>query len=300
MKYTITGLVFSVVILINCFSFKQTYNNQMNKNTATKLIQVKDSLYYIKGHGGNIGVLIGGDGVLLVDDQFAYSHSDIKANLSTISNLDVKYVINTHWHVDHTNGNEKFGASGSMLIAQKNSQERMSSNQYIQVFNHHQKAYSKKGIPQLSFTNSMEMNCNQQSIQLISMNHAHTDGDLIVVFKEANVIHTGDIFVTYGYPFIDEPNGGTIQGVIKAIDQIILLADEETKIIPGHGEISTKQDLISYNKMLKIILQKISYQVRSGKSYQEILASHPTEGYSSEKINEAIFTQIVFNNLKTL
>ncbi|MGY6647594.1 MBL fold metallo-hydrolase [Wenyingzhuangia sp. IMCC45574] len=264
----------------------------------TKLIQVTDSIYCIEGQGGNIGALIGYEGILLIDDQFAHLHDDIITSLSNISSKTVKYVINTHWHVDHTNGNELFGAEGSIIIAQKNSALRMQSPQRIEVFQHTQLPYSPEGLPKIKFQKQYKLEFNNEEIDLIAIEHAHTDGDLIVHFKKSNVIHAGDIFVTYGYPFIDTPNGGTIQGVIKGIDRIISLSNEHTKIIPGHGYVSTKQDLINYKIMLETILNRIKLELSKGKTRDEILATKPTRGFDSEKINETIFTDIILESLE--
>lgn len=274
-----------------------THNDQRKKSNMSKLTLVRDGIYLLEGNGGNIGVLSGEEGVLLIDDQFSHSYSSILESLKSINSKPVSYVINTHWHVDHTNGNENFGNAGSTIIAQENSRQRMTKPQFIKVFNHHQKAYSEKGLPKISFSDKMNLTFNQQQIELIHVENAHTDGDLLVHIKEANVIHTGDVFVTYGYPFIDEPNGGSIQGVIKAIDYILSISDENTLFIPGHGSISKKSDLVNYQKMLKDIFSKVEKEVKSGKTIHEIIATHPTKGYSSEKINEAIFVEIIVNNL---
>lgn len=291
-----------IVIILLFFTSKLFIHaqkvNHHHHQKMTKLIHVVGPVYCIEGQGGNIGILIGEDGVLLIDDQFAHLHEAILENISEISKEDVKYIINTHWHVDHTNGNEKFGEEGSIIIAQENSAIRMRSPQTIAVFNHYQKPYSEIGIPKIKFSKDYKLLFNKQNIHLIAVKNAHTDGDLIVHFKEANVIHTGDVFVTYGYPFIDAPNGGSIQGVLLAIDKILSLCDEETKIIPGHGSISTKTDVIIYKCMLETLLNRIKIEDNKGKSRNEIIATNPTRGFYSEKINETIFVDIVLATLQ--
>ncbi len=290
-------LISSVSIL---FSFSKLTNQKtvIKTKKAMRLIHVKDAIYMLEGIGGNIGVMVGKEGILLVDDQFSHMHDAIKLQLAKISTQEVKYVINTHWHVDHSNGNENFGKLGSTIIAQKNSRQRMLTNQYIKVFNHHQEAYNANGIPEIAFDNAMELYFNEQTVLLFSAKNAHTDGDLFVHFPESNVIHAGDIFVTYGYPFIDQPNGGSIQGVISAVDKMIAMSNHQTQIIPGHGTVSSKNDLISYKQMLITILSRIETEFKKGKSLDEIIKTHPTRGFSSQKINEAIFVEIVVNNLK--
>ncbi len=279
------------------FIYAQTAND-LNSKKMIKLIHVNGPVYSIEGQGGNIGILIGKDGILLIDDQFAHLHDAIVESISKISKEEVTYVINTHWHVDHTNGNEKFGAKGSTIIAQRNSALRMQSSQTIAVFNHQQKPYAEIGLPKIKFDEHYELQFNEQHIDLIAVNHAHTDGDLIVHFNEANVIHTGDVFVTYGYPFIDTPNGGSIQGVIQALDKILSLCDANTKIIPGHGYIASKKDLVLYKEMLEVILERVKIEKSKGRTVNEILLTNPTRGFKSEKINEAIFVNIILSTLK--
>lgn len=174
----------------------------------------------------------------------------------------------------------------------------MSFDQDIKVFNHKQPAYSKDGIPSRSFEHEMIIPFNKDSIHLIHLRNAHTDGDLIVHFSKSNVIHTGDVFVTYGYPFIDEPNGGSIQGVIKAIDTLLSISNTQTLFIPGHGELSTRSDLIAYKDMLSTIYRRVKKAYLEGQTKIQILNSNPTKGYSSEKINESILVDIVLANLK--
>ena len=300
MKYTISSLIIGIALICywQCSLAHSSHTSKHSK--MTKLIQVRDSIYYIEGHGGNIGVLKGDEGIVLIDDQFEHQYEAIISALTTISKAPVKYVINTHWRVDHTNGNEKFGALGSDIIAHSNSHKRMTTDQFINVFNHHQKPYSEKGLPKMSFNQDMELRINQETIHLFHVKNAHTDGDIIVHFKKHNVIHTGDVFVTYGYPFIDEPNGGTIHGVIAAIEKLLLVSDSNTLIIPGHGHLSKKEDLEEYLLMLKTILTRIEKQMALKKNLAEIIATNPTSGYSSQKINKAIFVEIIVNNLTKL
>lgn len=290
-------LSITICFMLQGYAYAQNHT-QLKPKKMTNLIHVKDSVYCIKGQGGNIGVLVGKDGVLLVDDQFAHLHDAILECISQISNKEVKYVINTHWHVDHTNGNEKFGAKGSTIIAQKNSAIRMQSPQRIAVFNHVQQPYAENGLPKVMVEEYFRLQFNGQAIDLLAVKNAHSDGDLIVHFKDANVIHTGDVFVTYGYPFIDTPNGGTLKGVLAAVDEILKLCDDQTKIIPGHGRIATKKDVIKYKEMLETILLRIKTEKQKGKTFEEILETEPTKGFTSEKINEAIFVEIVLSSIE--
>lgn len=291
MKTVLTALLLAMLhFIINA------HHNRME--SIIKVHPISEKVCFLEGQGGNIGVFNSSEGFVLVDDQFAHLHNDIMLSLKSISPKSVKYVINTHWHVDHTNGNEKFGTDGAVIIAQKNSDLRMRSPQVIQVFNHHQKPYAKEGLPKISFEEQYTLSLSDEEIDLIAVPHAHTDGDLIVHFKTENVIHTGDVFVTYGYPFIDTPNGGSLLGVLKALELILSLSDEETKIIPGHGYISTRKDVLAYRDMLLEIWNRVEPALQKGKTKKEIMALQPTKGYSSAKINESIFVDILMDSYK--
>lgn len=294
----IKGVLASLPLLVTLLLFLYPFVQSRGHNsTMTKITHINKSVYFIEGHGGNIGVLANDSGLLLIDDQFAYLHDEIKAQLNTISEENVKYVINTHWHVDHTNGNERFGQEGSIIIAHEHSAERMQSVQTIEVFNHKQMPYNEFGQAKQTFSDTLDMSFGDESIQLVHMPDAHTSGDLVVLFQQANVIHTGDIFVTYGYPFIDQPNGGTIQGVIAAVKWLLKHSNHETKFIPGHGHIASRDELASYLTMLETILDRVQINFELGASFNEILSTHPARGYSSTKINETILVDIIYNNL---
>lgn len=302
-KIIYTSLTSFIVLLLfvqNSFISKVKQPKTPNTKNMINLIQVRDSLFMLEGQGGNTGVLIGTEGILLVDDKFHHVHKAITNELSKISAKKVKYIINTHWHFDHSQGNENFAKMGSIILSQENSRKRMSEDQHIHAFNYHQKHHSLIALPKITFKNNMDLYFNNELVHLESVKNAHTDGDLFVHFKTANVIHAGDVFVTYGYPFIDQPNGGSIYGVISAVNKILSICNDKTLIIPGHGTISNKKDLLNYKQMLLTILDRIELEFKKGKSINEIIETHPTRGYFSHKINEKMFVEIVVNNLKSL
>jgi glyoxylase-like metal-dependent hydrolase (beta-lactamase superfamily II) len=208
-----------------------------------RTVQVSDSIYMLVGEGGNIGVSVGEDGVFIIDDQFAPLTDKIKSAIAQIAGQPVQFVINTHYHYDHTDGNENFGGEGAIIVAHENSRARMATDQVLEAFEYLQKAYSAEGLPKITFTESMRFHYNGQTIDVFHTPGAHTDGDAIIWFLEANVVHTGHVFVRYFPPFIDQPSGGSISGIIAAVERIAEMADEKTKFIPGHGEVSSKQDL---------------------------------------------------------
>ena len=296
-KLEITVLGVLAMILAGAISLAFTTKRQHDMNTI-KIKPVRPSVYFLEGHGGNIGVLTNEEGILIIDDQFAYLHNEISANLKSLSDKEVKYVINTHWHVDHTNGNEKFGEKGCTIIAHSHSAERMKGPQTIQAFNHKQAPYNKQGQAKVTFDDTLVIPFGPEKLVLKYAPHAHTNGDILVYFDKANVVHTGDIFVTYGYPFIDEPNGGSIQGVIKSIRELLSLTDENTLFIPGHGHLSTREDVQQYLNMLETIFGRVQALYNQGASVAQILDSHPCRGYFSEKINEAVFVDIIYKNLQ--
>lgn len=298
-KGAMAFLPLALAILSFLLATYKSFSHQ-NHTAMTTIHQIQDSVYFIEGQGGNIGVLSTNEGVLIVDDQFAHAHDQIIKTISSINPLQVKYVVNTHWHVDHTNGNEKFGEEGSVIVAQKGSAERMKTEQTIEVFNHRQMPYNQYGQASKTFVDSLTLHLGGNKVYLEHISHAHTDGDLFVYFQDQNVIHTGDIFVTYGYPFIDEPNGGTIQGVIKGVKRMLEISDKNTKFLPGHGHVSTRSDMLAYLKMLEIIFDRIQSLHIQGYSSRQILETHPARGYSSEKINEHILVDIVIKNLQNV
>lgn len=178
---------------------------------------VADSIYMLEGSGGNIAVFTGEDGVLMVDNQFAGLSEKIKTTISDLSNHPVKYVLNTHWHGDHTGGNENFGNDGAIIVAQENVRARMSTDQFNKAFNRTIEASPKIAWPQITYSEDMQIHFNGESIMLIHVHDAHTDGDAFVYFPERNVLHMGDCFFNGRFPYIDLGSGGTVDGAIKAV-----------------------------------------------------------------------------------
>lgn len=259
--------------------------------------RVTDSIYMIATQGaGNIAVFHASDGFILVDDQFANTTEKIQAQLKNIADKPVRFVINTHWHFDHSDGNENFGGSGSIIVAQENSRKRMTQEQLIELFNYRQRAYQKDGLPEITFTESIRFHIDNEEIDVVHFKNAHTDGDAVIFFKTSNVAHTGDIFITYGLPFIDVPNGGTIDGVIEAIERIVAMVNENTRIIPGHGGISSRADLIKYNDMLKTVRNRMAEQIQKGVKLEDLDEAAILGDFTSPFGNKA-FLRIVYRSL---
>jgi glyoxylase-like metal-dependent hydrolase (beta-lactamase superfamily II) len=288
----------TLLILIGFFSFGFAMEDFDADAVEIKTTKLSDSIYMLEGDGGNIGLCVGNDGAFIIDDQFAPLTKKITESISKITSKPVQFVVNTHWHFDHTDGNENFGKAGAIIVSHENSRKRLESEQFIELVGRRTEAYPKDGLPKITFKNSMSFHYNEEIINIFHVDRAHTDGDAIIHFSKSNVLHMGDVFVRYVFPFIDEPNGGNINGMIRTLDKAADLSDGETKIIPGHGPISTKQDLLDYRNMLITIRDRVKVQVKAGKTLNDIIASNPTRGYEgSEFVSKDDFTKIVYDNI---
>ena len=248
-------------------------------NVQITTVPVTEGIYMLQGSGGNIGVSIGDDGTFIVDDQYAPLTDKIVAAIAELTDNPVAFVVNTHWHFDHTDGNENFGRAGALIVAQNNSRRRMETDQVVQAFNRPQPAYAKVGLPKITFQESMRFYYNNNTIDVIYTGPGHTDGDAQVYFRDANVLHTGDMFFSSGLPFIDQPNGGSTDGMIEALWTMAGLINDDTIIIPGHGVLSTRADLLAYRMMLVTVRGRIKDQIARGRSADQMVASNPARGY---------------------
>jgi cyclase len=241
-------------------------------NIKDELIKIKDNYYVIMPYGiaGNIGVYVGREQIILIDDQWSILSSRIKEILKMITDNPVKYIVNTHFHYDHTNGNKSFGKENIPIIAHTNVRERLSKDQELS-FGILQKAYPLHALPTITFSDSLQLQDGMETIELIHCKNAHTDGDAIVHFKKANIYHTGDIFVTYGLPFIDENSGGDIFGMIAAVDYLLSACDKETKFIPGHGPVCSVTELAAYRKLLVSITDQVSGFIKKGMAVEKMI-----------------------------
>ena len=287
--------IFICVILL----FESLAITAQNFDSVTiKTTKVAGSVYMLEGAGGNIGVLVGNDGVILVDDQFAPLSEKIKKAIASISDKPIRFVINTHFHGDHSDGNKVFGSEGSIIVAHENARKRLSTDYFYKTYKQEQKAMSIEGLPKITFAQSLNFNMNGETVQVIHIKNAHTDGDAAIYFKEANVLHAGDAFVRYGLPFIDDDGGGTIDGMINGAEQMLKMINDETKIIPGHGQISSKKDLLDYKNQLQTIRNRIADGIKAGKTVDQIISSDPTKEFKTG-YDKIFFVQSVYNSLKT-
>ena len=267
---------FSMLVAVLTLSALASGQQDFSK-VQIQTVDVAPGVHMLVGSGGNIGVSSGSDGVLIIDDQYAPLTEKIRAAVAAIHKDPIRFVVNTHWHGDHTGGNENLGAAGAVIVAHESVRRRMSSEQISEFFKRTTPASPKDALPVMTFTENVSFHVNGDELYVFHVDPAHTDGDSIVQWKKANVFHMGDLYFSGGFPFIDLDSGGSLDGVIAAAEKVLGLANDGSKIIPGHGPLSTKKDLTAYRDMLKTIRSRIHSQITSGKSLDEVKASGPTK-----------------------
>jgi len=242
---------------------------------------VAGGVYMLKGSGGNIGLHVGDDGAFVVDDQFAPLTDKIMAAIREVTSQDVKFVINTHWHGDHTGGNEAMGKAGALIVAHENVRKRMNPAEFKDLIGNSDQA-PFAALPVVTFTERVTLHWNDETMDIIHVDPAHTDGDAIVHFVDANVFHMGDLFFNGRYPFIDVNSGGNADGVIVAANRTLEHVNAETKLIPGHGELATPDDLQAYRDMLVAVRSNVEGLVRQGMGEDDVVAAAPTAEFDEE------------------
>lgn len=260
-----------------------------------------NGVYMLTGSGGNLGASVGEDGVFLIDDQLAPLTEDIVAALKELSEQPVDYVINTHYHGDHVGGNENFGQAGSVIVAHDNVRERMSTTQISEFLNRETPPYPDGALPVITFTHTVRFHLNGDHLHVIHLPNAHTDGDAIVHFESANVLHMGDTFWNGYYPFIDYEAGGTIDGTIAAAEFGLSLADENTHIIAGHGPLGDRVALERFRDVMKAARERVAAARADGKTLEEVKAAGLTAEWDSKWgqwfIKPDVFVEFVYRTL---
>lgn len=253
---------------------------QQNFDTVQVRSQkVADGVYMLTGAGGNIGLGVGDDAVFVVDDQYAPLTPKIVAAIAEVTNKPVRFVVNTHWHWDHTGGNEHMGQAGALLIAQDNVRRRLASEQIIEFFRDTVAPSPAGALPVITFSDTITFHINGDDVEAFHVANAHTDGDAVIVWRKANVVHTGDVYFAGRFPFIDLSSGGSIDGLIAAVDLILNLSNDSTKIIPGHGPLSDRAGLREYRAMLKTTRDRVSQQKNAGRTLAQTIATHPSSKF---------------------
>ena len=247
---------------------------------------VAGTVHYLQGRGGNIGLSIGDEGVVMIDDQFAPLSDRIAAAVEGISNGDIRFLINTHVHGDHTGGNANFAARGVPILAQDRVRTRLAANQ------------PPEALPVLTYSEAVTIHLNGEEVRVIPMPPGHTDGDSIIYFVDSDVIHTGDMFRTVAFPVIDRGNGGTLPGTIDSLGVLAGMAGPDTKILPGHGVVSSRDDVIEFRDMVIAVADRVEALVEGGAgSYDEVAAADPTAEFNDRWGDPNRFLTAVYEEL---
>jgi cyclase len=291
-------LLVSFVLLAGITSAQQNFDT-----VRIRPIKVAEHIYMLKGSGGNIGVLTGTDGVLMIDNQFAPLSEKITAAIKTLDAGTIRFLINTHIHGDHSGGNDNFAKAGATIVAHDQVRERMMKETVNQRMNRTFPPREKIAWPVITFGNTLNFHLNDEDIELLHFDPGHTDGDAIIHFKKANVYHTGDAFVRTGYPYIDGSSGGTLNGYISTLNQLLSILDNSSKVIPGHGDLGTRADVKAVHDMLVDIRDQVSAALKSGKKVEDIPAMNITAKYDAQWgagfVKGKDFVLVVAENLQT-
>ena len=256
-------------LLLLIMNLPSTANAQSFSDVEMIVHPVNKNVSYIEGRGGNIGVIYGEDGILLIDDQYAPLTEKIIEAISNFSSEPIRFIINTHMHPDHTGGNENFGKRGALIVGHENVRSQMKVAGYDQT------------PPFVTFSKDVNFHINDENIHVFKVPNAHTNNDSFIKFTNANVIHTGDVFRSESYPYIDANNGGSFLGTIEVYELLISLCDENTKIIPGHGKQTTVETVKLAIEMLQEIKSRIELMIMEGKDLDEILRSDISIDYDN-------------------
>ncbi len=293
------ALLAGVLVAIILAALVRTQSQDFGK-VEIKTEKLADGLFMLVGEGGNIGVSAGADGVFLIDDQYAPLTDKILAAVKQISPQPVRFLVNTHWHGDHTGGNENLGKAGVLIVAHENVRRRMSTDQFIQAFNTKVPPSPGVALPVITFPGEVTFHLNGDEIRAVHMPPAHTDGDAIVQFRKANVVHMGDLFFNGMYPFVDLSSGGSVEGMIAAADRGLAMIDGRTRVIPGHGPSGDGAALRAYRTMLVTVRDRIKPLISAGKTLAEVKAAAPTKDldpkWGQGFVNGEQVTEIVFRS----
>lgn len=261
--------------------------------------EIKPGVAVLFGNGGNIGLSHGEDGTLIVDDQFAPLVAKIQAAIADHGASPVKFLINTHWHFDHAGGNENFGNAGALIVAQKTVRTRLAKGGVVIGID--SPPAPKAALPVVTYDHSLSFHLNGDTIDVIHTGGGHTDGDSVVFWRKANVLHTGDMMMNrQGFPFVDLSSGGNVKRLLVSLDQIIAMTDADTVIIPGHGELANRADLIAWRGMIAACVEKVQALKESGLTLDQAKAAKPLAGMSNSPngfVADDAFVEAIWGSL---
>ena len=292
------------LMLLLAFAAAGPLQAQGFDNVEIETQRLTDNVYMLIGQGGNIGVSAGDDGVFIIDDQFAPLTEKIVAAIRQITSEPVRFVFNTHWHGDHTGGNENLGEAGALIVAHDNVRERMSVEQVLERIGRPvatEPAAPDGALPVVTFAGDVSFHINDDLLHAFHVEAAHTDGDAIVHFERANVVHMGDTFFRDRFPFIDTATGGSIDGMIAAAGAALALMDAETQVIPGHGPLSSRDDLTAYRDALRTMRNAVAALKSERLTLDEIQARRPirpqAEAWGQDRAAEEKFVATIHHGL---
>jgi len=300
-KTVLRGITVSSLFLFGAWAGTSAAAQDLEK-IQIRPVRIAENYHVLMGAGGNVSVLTGPDGILLVDDGVAQLIEKVRAEVAKLGAGPVRFVLNTNWHYDHVDGNERLAKEGALIIAHANSRKRMLAEQRIPELdpNFRLQPYPEAALPKITVDEVMGLHVNGEDIRIEHIAGAHSEGDLIFHFPKADVIHAGDIFFSDGYPFIHISGGGSVGGMIAAVDKILAMAGERTKIIPGHGLPSDRQGLKEYRDLLAAARDRIAALVREGKTLDEIQKADPLAGLyekGTSSFPASEFLKLVFMDL---
>jgi cyclase len=302
-QYAMKKIAFAAIAATCLLSATAVAQQPDFSKVEIKTTDLGNKTYLLEGQGGNITVAVGSDGIILVDSQFAPLHDKIKAAIAGLSPLPVKFLINTHFHGDHTGGNEAFAKEGATVVAQDNIRVRLAAGTVNGLTGAKTAPATTGAIPTDTYVGgTKKVDVGGRTAILTHANNAHTDGDTWVYFPDANVLATGDVFTNGRYPNIDFANGGGVNGVINAVDAFLKVSNDNTKIVPGHGPLATKAQLAEYRNVIATARDRVRKLYDEGKSEQEVLAAKPLADSDGKwAANEQAannFVRVVYNSFK--
>jgi len=290
-----------LIVLLVVVSFGAWARAQQPPEPKLETQKLTEDLYLITGPGGNIALRVGKTAAFLVDDQVAPMTPQLKKAIAAVTPKPVRFVFNTHWHGDHTGGNVVFGGEGAVIVAHDNVRKRLSTEQFMKMFNRKVPPSPEPALPVITFGDSLSFHLDGEDIDVWHVEPAHTDGDSLVYFHKDNVLHMGDTFTSGGYPFIDLSSGGTVEGFVRAADRALAVAQPTTRIIPGHGAVTDRAKLKQFRDMIVTIRDRVKKLIAEGKTLEQVQAAKPTAEFDTAWggafIKPAQLVETVFQDL---